>query len=106
MTNNSDEQDNKEQGHFWRIKPDINYGNVLTLVSMIVAIVVGYTKLETRVESLSLEIRANSARDEVLLTQFSTLRDLSFARQELISNKLTRIETVLERVEKAQQAPR
>lgn len=101
MTTERDDQDNpQEHPHVrkWEFKPDVSIGNIITLVVMVVGIIVGYTKLEARVESLAQQVRVLASKEESLSLSTQALRDAGHARQEVIAARLARMETLIEQL--------
>ncbi len=93
------------------IDPKVSIGNVLTFFSVILAMVISYTQTQDRISAIQNEISIVSriresqilrieAKDAGFDIDIRFLRDQAVSRQEVIVSRLSRIETILERLEK------
>jgi len=84
------------------VKWDWNIGNIITLVVIVFGAIVGYTRLEASSSDNSRAIVKLEAKDDSIQRQIDLLKD-NFNQQQLqVNGKLSRIETILERIEKKQ----
>lgn len=84
------------------VKWDWNIGNIITLVVIVFGAIVGYTRLEASSSDNSRSIVKLEAKDDSIQRQIDLLKD-NFNQQQLqVNGKLSRIETILERIEKKQ----
>lgn len=84
------------------IKWDWNIGNIITLCVIIAGFITGYTRLESTGNANSTAIVRLESKDDTLQKQLDTLRDIISQQQLLVASKLSRIETIVERIEKRQ----
>lgn len=84
------------------IKWDWNIGNIITLCVIVAGFIAGYTRLEGSATANQTSITRLEARDEAFQKQIDTLREAINQQQLLVTSKLSRIETIVERIEKRQ----
>lgn len=80
--------------------PKITAGNVITIAVMLVGFFLWGARLEARVDEQSKSLIELKATDVQFATRLEVSRDLAGSRQELILTKLTRLETIIERLER------
>jgi hypothetical protein len=78
----------------------ITLGNIITLVAMLVAGTMAYARIEARVDEQGKALMKLETSDISMLAKLEAARDLASARQEAISSRLTRMEAILERIER------
>lgn len=67
---------------------DVNFGHLLTIITVVVGIVVGWTTMQKDVESLRADVLALKARDDAMTTRMAE------ADREMV-RVMTRLETQL-----------
>lgn len=87
------------------IDPKITAGNVITLGVMIVGFFLWGARIEAQQNEHSKTMQKLEAADTILLNKIETTRDLAGSRQEAVLTRLTRIETILERLDKQASRP-
>lgn len=87
-------------------KPEVTPGNLVSWALVVGGFVYGYSSLNAKVDNqtaaiveLKTAIGKMEGTDAQLQAQINVLRDLSTTRQIDISTKMTRLETILERME-------
>jgi hypothetical protein len=80
----------------WEVTP----GNVVSWIVIMVGVAIAYARVEARVDDAAKSISRLEAADVKLLLQIETARDLAVSRQEMILSRLSRIEAILDRVER------
>lgn len=74
-------------------------GNVITWVTTVGTIIYVYGQLSANVDNMRNELQRMQNTDIALQRQIDVMRDLNTVRQIDISTKMTRLETILERME-------
>jgi hypothetical protein len=87
------------------IKPEINLGNIITLLTVGAGIIYGYSTLNGKVDTLVAVVNKLETADARQQLQLDSVRDLANVRQMDLSVKVGRIETILERVERRLESP-
>lgn len=86
-------------------KPEINLGNIITLLTVGAGIIYGYSTLNGKVDTLVAVVNKLETADQRQQMQLDSVRDLANVRQMDLSVKVGRIETILERVERRLENP-
>lgn len=82
-----------------RVKPDVTYGNIVSWVIVVIGFVYGYSQLNSKVDHIAVTLLSMQQTDTNLQSQINAQRDIGTARQIDISTKMTRLETILERID-------
>lgn len=79
----------------------VTMGNLITITVMVVGFFIWGVRLEARVDDQARSLSDLKATDTNMMGRIEAQRDLASTRQELVLTKLTRLETILERLEKS-----
>jgi len=88
------------------IDPKISLGNLITVATMLLAAIVAYVQLSDQVKASAVDISALKRTDQEIISRVDAMREAGSSRQETVVHRLARIEAILERMERGQNAPR